>query len=404
MSVRRFDLEAGGTSFSFKSETESKIGFWLSKYPEGKKRSAVIPLLWLAQKDNAGWLSEPAMRAVAERLEMAYIRVYEVATFYTMFRLQPVGEWHVQLCGTTPCMLRGSETLKKVCERKIGKIGAVSANGKLSWEEVECLGACVNAPMVQINDYYYEDLSEESFTKVLNDLEAGKQVEPGPQVDRITSAPIGGLTSLLDETLYDGSRAKSLSSIPNAPVPEPSEPVEKARPKDNAGQPNEASKEISGAASKAKVETAGEKSVNSTVGEGAPKAGFGKTKSFDRSRKSTASLGGAGASKSASAAMPTLNDERRPEALAEPRENEKDDLKRVSGIGPKIEGVLNKLGIFHFDQIARWNRDNVAWVDGYLSFRGRIDREQWISQAKVLASGGDTQFSSRTTGVKKDEG
>ena len=115
-------------------------------------------------------------------------------------------------------------------------------------------------------------------------------------------------------------------------------------------------------------------------------------------------MGGAGASKSASAAKPTLNDERRPEALAEPRENEKDDLKRVSGIGPKIEGVLNKLGIFHFDQIARWNRDNVAWVDGYLSFRGRIDREQWISQAKVLASGGDTQFSSRTTGVKKDEG
>ncbi|MEM8615975.1 MAG: NAD(P)H-dependent oxidoreductase subunit E, partial [Pseudomonadota bacterium] len=112
MALRRFDLEAGGDTFSFKPETEPTIAFWLGKYPEDKKRSAVIPLLWLAQKDNAGWLSEPAMREVADRLEMPYIRVYEVATFYTMFRLQPVGKHHIQLCGTTPCMLRGANDLK----------------------------------------------------------------------------------------------------------------------------------------------------------------------------------------------------------------------------------------------------------------------------------------------------
>ena len=121
MALRRFDLEAGGDHFAFKPETEPTIAFWLGKYPEDKKRSAVIPLLWLAQKDNAGWLSEPAMREVADRLEMPYIRVYEVATFYTMFRLQPVGKHHIQLCGTTPCMLRGANDLKAVCEKKIGK-------------------------------------------------------------------------------------------------------------------------------------------------------------------------------------------------------------------------------------------------------------------------------------------
>ncbi|OYW83699.1 MAG: NADH-quinone oxidoreductase subunit E, partial [Hyphomonas sp. 32-62-5] len=148
MALRRFDLEAGGESFAFKPETEDKIAFWRGKYPADKQRSAVIPLLWLAQKDNNGWLSEPAMREVADRLEMPYIRVYEVATFYTMFRLQPVGKFHIQLCGTTPCQLRGAEDLKEVCKREIGKQMYVTDDKRLSWEEVECLGACVNAPMV----------------------------------------------------------------------------------------------------------------------------------------------------------------------------------------------------------------------------------------------------------------
>jgi NADH-quinone oxidoreductase subunit E len=176
MALRRFDLDAGGDSFAFKPETEEKIAFWRGKYPADKQRSAVIPLLWLAQKDNNGWLSEPAMREVADRLEMPYIRVYEVATFYTMFRLQPVGKFHVQLCGTTPCQLRGAEGLKEVCTKEIGKPMHVTDDQRLSWEEVECLGACVNAPMVQINDDFYECLTPASIVTVLEACKAGKPI------------------------------------------------------------------------------------------------------------------------------------------------------------------------------------------------------------------------------------
>ena len=220
MALRRFDLEAGGDSFSFKPETEDKIAFWLGKYPAEKKRSAVIPLLWLAQKDNAGWLSEPAMREVADRLEMPYIRVYEVATFYTMFRLQPVGQYHVQLCGTTPCQLRGAETLKDVCSDLIGKQMYITDDQRLSWEEVECLGACANAPMVQINDDYYEDLTPESLKEILTKLKNGVGAEPGPQIDRVNSAPEGGATTLTSAELFDGSR-NSVQVLPNLPEPEP---------------------------------------------------------------------------------------------------------------------------------------------------------------------------------------
>ena len=222
MALRRFDLEAGGDSFSFKPETEDKIAFWLGKYPAEKKRSAVIPLLWLAQKDNAGWLSEPAMREVADRLEMPYIRVYEVATFYTMFRLQPVGQYHVQLCGTTPCQLRGAETLKDVCSDLIGKQMYITDDQRLSWEEVECLGACANAPMVQINDDYYEDLTPESLKEILTKLKNGVGAEPGPQIDRVNSAPEGGATTLTSAELFDGSR-NSGQVLPNLPEPEPAE-------------------------------------------------------------------------------------------------------------------------------------------------------------------------------------
>ncbi|MBC8007757.1 MAG: NADH-quinone oxidoreductase subunit NuoE [Prolixibacteraceae bacterium] len=222
MALRRFDLEAGGDSFAFKAETEEKIAFWRGKYPADKQRSAVIPMLWLAQKDNNGWLSEPAMREVADRLEMPYIRVYEVATFYTMFRLQPVGKFHVQLCGTTPCQLRGAESLKEVCSREIGKAMFVTDDKRLSWEEVECLGACVNAPMVQINDDYFEDLTPDTLSKVLARLRNGADAAPGPQVDRVNSAPEGGTSVLTDPELYDGSRTR-IASLPN--LPKPPEPV-----------------------------------------------------------------------------------------------------------------------------------------------------------------------------------
>ncbi|MEL7128566.1 MAG: NADH-quinone oxidoreductase subunit NuoE [Pseudomonadota bacterium] len=338
MGVRRFDIEAGDADFAFAQATEPKIAFWLGKYPEDRKRSAVIPLLWLAQKDNAGWLSEPAMRTVADRLEMPYIRVYEVATFYTMFRLQPVGKHHIQLCGTTPCMLRGANDLKEVASQMIGPKMRVTDDGRLSWEEVECLGACVNAPMVQINDYYYEDLTPDSFGEILGKLRNGVAVEPGVFVDRINSAPEGGPTSLHDEDLFDGSRNTSIAVLPNLPeATSPEVPAESIE--------------------------------------------------VDKSPMSVAKRDD-GAEKT------TLIDANRPKALAL-SDAEKDNLKRISGIGPKNEEALNALGIYTFSQIADWTAENVAWVEVSLSFPGRIAREDWIAQARKLAAGESTEFSTR---------
>jgi NADH-quinone oxidoreductase subunit E len=219
LSHRRFHHPENHEPFTFTKETEDLIAWWEKKYPPERRASTVIPALWIAQKQNGGWLSEPALRAVAERVGMTYIRTYEVATFYTMFNLEPVGKYHFQVCGTTPCMLRGADRLKEFCERKIGPKGHVSGGGKFSWVEVECLGACVNAPMIQINDYYYEDLSIDALEKIIDDFAAGKEPAPGTYVKRQTSAPEGPPTSLTDEALFDGSKAKPLASIPNAPKP-----------------------------------------------------------------------------------------------------------------------------------------------------------------------------------------
>ncbi len=186
----------------------------------------MIPLLWRAQEQSGGWLPQKAIEAVAQMLGMAKIRVLEVATFYTMFNLAPVGRFYVQLCGTTPCMLRGSEELKKVCKRMIGEQDHVSADGVFSWTEVECLGACVNAPMVQIKYDYYEDLTAESLTRILNELAAGKTPKPGPQIDRHNSAPVGGETTLTDPALYAGN---GKGGEPGAPLTD-SKAKSRARP------------------------------------------------------------------------------------------------------------------------------------------------------------------------------
>jgi NADH-quinone oxidoreductase subunit E len=197
MSVRRLaEPHLQPKEFGFTADNLVWAKKQIAKYPEGRQQSAVIPLLWRAQEQAGGWLPQKAIEHVAEVLGMARIRVLEVATFYTMFNLEPVGTYHVQLCGTTPCMLRGSEELKKVCQRRIGNQHHVTADGKFSWIEVECLGACVNAPMAQINYDYYEDLTPETFEKVLDELAAGRTPKPGPQIDRQLSAPIGGPTTL----------------------------------------------------------------------------------------------------------------------------------------------------------------------------------------------------------------
>jgi NADH-quinone oxidoreductase subunit E len=207
MAVRRLDPHQPA-SFAFTPENLAWAKATIARYPPGKQASAVIPILWRAHEQE-GWLSEPAMRAVGDMLEMAYIRVYEVATFYTMFQLSPVGrKAHVQVCGTTPCMLRGAEDLVAVCKRRIAPHAhEVSADGNLSWEEVECLGACANAPMVQIFKDVYEDLTPALFEKVLDGYEGkGPMPKPGSQTGRHASVPEGGPTTLTDPSLYDGSR------------------------------------------------------------------------------------------------------------------------------------------------------------------------------------------------------
>jgi NADH-quinone oxidoreductase subunit E len=203
MAVRRLaEPHLQPPSFAFTAENLRWVQGQIAKYPEGRQQSAVIPLLWRAQEQAGGWLPQKAIEHVAGILGMANIRVLEVATFYTMFNLEPVGRFNVQLCGTTPCMLRGSEALKDVCHRRIGDEHHVTADGTFSWVEVECLGACVNAPMVQINYDYYEDLTVATFEQLLDDFAAGKTPKPGPQVDRQFSAPIGGPTTLIDSDLY----------------------------------------------------------------------------------------------------------------------------------------------------------------------------------------------------------
>ena len=203
MSVRRLaPPEQQPKEFSFSKANLEWAKAQIVKYPEGRQRSAIIPLLWRAQAQAGGWLSEAAIRYVADFLGVPHIRGLEVATFYTMFNLAPVGKVHVQLCGTTPCRLRGADELEDICRKRIGDQMQVTDDGKFSWVEVECLGACVNAPMVQIGDDYYEDLTPETFNNILDQFAVGKTPKPGPQIDRHLSEPFGGATTLTDKSIY----------------------------------------------------------------------------------------------------------------------------------------------------------------------------------------------------------
>lgn len=216
MSARRLSISQPA-NFVLSERANKEINKWIKKYPKDRKRSALIPALWIAQKDAGGWLPELALRAIGDMLEMAYIRVYEVATFYTMFNLKPVGAHYIQMCGTTPCWLRGSDGLKDLLTRKIGEQNTLSVDGKLSWLEVECLGSCSNAPMVQISnsesDHYYEDLSPENLENILDELVAGKKPSQGPKNGRFSSEPLGGSIAL-NEELYN--KNSILKKLPNA--------------------------------------------------------------------------------------------------------------------------------------------------------------------------------------------
>jgi len=194
-SYRRHEADA----FAFTPENKKQAEGYIARYPEGRQASAVIYLLYIAQAQNGGWLSPAAIEHVAEVLEMAPIRVYEVASFYTMLNQKPVGKHLIQVCRTTPCWLRGAADLTRTCKEKLGVgLKEVTEDGMFSVMEVECLGACANAPMVQINDDYYEDLTPERLVQIIDDLRAGKEVPVGPQTGRLCSAPEGGPQTLTD--------------------------------------------------------------------------------------------------------------------------------------------------------------------------------------------------------------
>ena len=249
MSVRRLADQQPAT-FAFSEANRAWAQKEIAKYPAGRQASAVISLLWRAQEQE-GWVTEPAVRVVAEMLGMARIRVLEIATFYTMFHLEPVGaKAHIQVCGTTPCWLRGANDLKDVCRSRIHAAEHhLSADGAFSWEEVECLGACVNAPLVQIGADTYEDLTAESFRRLLDDIAAGRSIRPGTQIERANSAPVGGPTTLTDDAIYrpriggdagqapvDSEAKKPTEGASDREAPEPKAPV-KSNPEDSAPQP-----------------------------------------------------------------------------------------------------------------------------------------------------------------------
>jgi len=191
-------------NFAWTDANAAKQAEIIGRYPPGRQHSAILPLLDLAQRQvgaetsTQGWLPVPVIEFVARQIDMPYIRALEVATFYTMFNLAPVGRFHVQVCGTTPCMLRGSDDVFQACKDKGLKKGHTTADGLFTLSEVECMGTCANAPMVQINDDNYEDLTYESTAAILDSLARGETPKPGPQVDRQTCAPIGGPSSLKD--------------------------------------------------------------------------------------------------------------------------------------------------------------------------------------------------------------
>jgi NADH-quinone oxidoreductase subunit E len=337
MSVRRLADEQP-VGFEFTPANTMWAEKELAKYPPGRQASAVLALLWRAQKQSGYWLPRAAIEKVAALLDMPNIRVLEVATFYTMFNLAPVGRHYVQLCGTTPCMLCGAEDLKAVCRKRIGEQGHVTSDGLFSWTEVECLGACCNAPMVQINEDYYEDLTPENFAKLLDDLAAGRPVRTGSQIGRVSSEPIGGLTSLA--TLYGAGDG----GAPNAATP--------------AKDLSPSSQDEAAAHAHAEAEVAHIQAALATL----PATATPEQKAD------------------------AVGD--RPLALEAPRGGGPDDLQRIKGVGPVNEKHLHELGVYHFDQIAAWVRSEIRWVGTYLSFPGRIDREQWVVQAAKLAAGG----------------
>jgi NADH-quinone oxidoreductase subunit E len=395
MSVRRLaDANVQPDAFAFNKANTGWAKAQIKKYPKGREQSAVIPLMMRAQEQE-GWVTKAAIEHIADMLDMPRIRALEVATFYTQFQLKPVGaKAHVQVCGTTPCMLRGSEDLMAVCRSKIHHDQFhVNAAGTLSWEEVECLGACVNAPMVMIFNDTYEDLTPKRFEEIIDAFEAGKGggVTPGPQIKRVFSAPVSGLTSLNERPTAAKAKAPVRNAQPpvaaaltsNAALPKTSAIETDATIKGPGNAPM-----LSANDAKASVETAPK--IGSTSIRGltvkSPATGGGRQRdpahaAISKPQDSASSMAKPGAT----AATPG---ERAPELLKAARDGRGDDLKLIWGVGPKLAKMLNDMGVWHFDQIASWGRAELAWVDERLEgFKGRAARDEWVKQSKKLAKG-----------------
>ncbi|AZO54143.1 MULTISPECIES: NADH-quinone oxidoreductase subunit E [unclassified Mesorhizobium] len=417
MSVRRLaEASVQPASFAFNKANAAAAKQWIKKYPKGREQSAIIPLLMIAQEQE-GWVTKAAIETISDMLGMPRIRGLEVATFYTQYQLNPVGtRAHIQVCGTTPCMLRGSEALMDVCRSKIHHDQFhTNDKGTLSWEEVECLGACVNAPMVMVFKDTFEDLTPERLAEIIDLYDAGKgaSVAPGPQNGRTGSEPASGLTTLKSEkAILKSTRdreareaAKAAKAAPGAiiaaPVPAPAgapvAPSNASKPKTDAPETSPALK----TPSKAKVAPAAEKAASvsaplhsaANANTAAPEVEkVSKQRNGPTAKAEPASAFKAPEAKvpAAKPAKPSLEDKNRPAGIDRPAAV--DDLKLISGVGPKIEGILHTLGIFTFAQVASWKKAEREWVDGYLSFQGRIDRDNWVAQAKALAKGGVAEY------------
>jgi NADH-quinone oxidoreductase subunit E len=376
-------------SFAFTSDNRAWAEAQITKYPEGREASAIIPLLWRAQEQE-GWLSRPAIEHVAQMLGLAYIRALEVATFYFTFQLQPVGATaHIQVCGTTSCMICGAEDLIAVCKDKIAaKPHEISEDGQMSWEEVECLGACANAPMAQIGKDYYEDLTTERFAEILDEIRAGKVPTPGSQTGRYGAEPAGGVTSLA--AYVEGRDARGNASVELAvTIGETVKRIDGTEvplivPWGDQG----------GRAADADAPMAPERDVKPAHAQPKPAKKPAVTKKVTEKSEPPAAKAAPKPKVAETPAPETAGT--KPKALDAARDTGADNLKKIKGVGPKLEALLNRLGFFHFDQIAEWTGDEVAWVDQNLEgFKGRVSRDEWVAQAKILASGGETEFSKR---------
>jgi NADH-quinone oxidoreductase subunit E len=403
MSVRRLAAEGvQPASFAFTPDNQAWAEKTIARYPAGRQQSAVIPILWRAQEQE-GWVTRAAIEAVATMLGMAYIRVLEVATFYTQFLLKPPGSnAHIMVCGTTPCMLRGADELLDICRHKIAHDPLeVSADGKLSWEEVECPGACVNAPMIMIGNDTYEDLTAQRFEEIVEAFRDGNgaSIKPGTQIDRVFSAPVGGRTTLLEEPTTQRTykpfppppppatpaAAPAAAPTPQAP-PAASAPAADPAPtkpgRKDGEVPAEAAPAISGPPNAVKVTEAKAEAERKRADEDRNANGKPNAAMRENATGAESPAGKIDGGKSVTKVR----------KLFEAPEGKKDDLTLIMGIGPAIERTLNAMGITTFRQVADLTESQIEQVEAEAGFRGRVTKNNWLHQADVLDTGGVEEY------------